>query len=54
MSESSSFPRTKYQALTMLYLQSLDLSKLTPKELAEKYNQVYDEISSNDFGAQTI
>ena len=54
MQNSGFFPETKEQALTMLYLQSLDLSKFTPKELAEKYAQVYSEICSSDFGAQTI
>lgn len=46
MSELNSFPRTKAQALTMLYLRNMDLSKLTPTELLEKYNQVLKEIES--------
>lgn len=38
------FPSNKYEYLTCLYLKKLDISKLTPQELLEKYNQVYSEI----------
>lgn len=40
----SDFPSTKYEALTMLYLQNQDLSGLTPKQLLDKYEEVYKEI----------
>lgn len=41
----STFPSGKVSGLTMLYLQKLDISSLSPTELAEKYDQVYTEIS---------
>lgn len=34
------FPATKSESLTMLYLQNQDLSKLTPQELVDKYDEV--------------
>ena len=40
----STFPSSKYEALTMLYLQNQDLSGLTPEELLEKYQETYDKI----------
>lgn len=40
----SVFPKTKTDALTMLYLQNQDLSKLTPAELVEKFKSVRHEI----------
>lgn len=40
----SDFPSTKNEALTMLYLQNQDLSGLTPKQLLDKYEEVYKEI----------
>lgn len=40
----STFPSTKYEALTMLYLQKQDLSGLTPEELIENYQETYDKI----------
>lgn len=41
----STFPKNKETALTMLYLESQDLSNLSPADLACKYNEVYEEIS---------
>jgi hypothetical protein len=41
-----SFPSTNVEALTMLYLQNQDLSKITPAELAQKYKEVQKEIQS--------
>lgn len=38
------FPRNNAEALTMLYLEQLDISDLSPTELAEKYFKVYSEI----------
>lgn len=43
----SDFPSTKNEALTMLYLQNQDLSGLTPKQLLDKYEEVYKEICQN-------
>ena len=42
----NSFPSTRIEALTMLYLEKQDLSDLTPKELVKKYAEVYSEIKS--------
>lgn len=42
----STFPKGKESALTMLYLEKQDLSDLSPTELAKKYDEVYEEISS--------
>lgn len=38
------FPARKTEALTMLYLQKQDLTGLSPKDLANKYEEVLDEI----------
>ncbi len=39
------FPENQFQALTMLYLEkSIDFSKITPTELTDLYNKVYNEI----------
>jgi hypothetical protein len=46
MSEFSTFPKDKTSALTMLYLEKQDLSYLSPAELAEKYDEIYKEISN--------
>lgn len=43
---SDSFPHGSPSALTMLYLQNQDISKLTPSELMDKYNEVYAEINN--------
>lgn len=43
----SDFPSTKYEALAMLYMQSQDLSGLTPKEILEKYDKAYEEIKDS-------
>ncbi|MGV3085073.1 hypothetical protein [Enterococcus dispar] len=40
----NTFPSTKAEALTMLYLQNQDLSDITPEELAKKYSEVFSEI----------
>ncbi len=44
----STFPSTKLEALTMLYLQSQDISVLTPEQLLEKYNEVYSKLSEHN------
>lgn len=41
------FPSNKFEALAMLYLENQDLSDLSPSELLAKYNEVYEEIKSN-------
>lgn len=43
----STFPTSKISALTMLYLERQDLSKLTPEELLDKYDEIYDRISEH-------
>lgn len=40
----NTFPSTKAEALTMLYLQNQNLSDITPEELAKKYSEVFSEI----------
>lgn len=40
----STFPSSKISALTMLYLQNQDLSNLSPEELLDKYDEVYQKI----------
>lgn len=47
MSDTSlhTFPKNKYDALTMLYLEKQDLSNLTPEEYLDKYDEVYKKIS---------
>lgn len=40
----NTFPTSKYSALTMLYLQNQDLSNLSPEELLDKYDEVYEKI----------
>lgn len=44
----STFEDSKARALTMLYLRSQDLSDLTPEELVDKYDEVYDKIHKHD------
>lgn len=46
MSDNSlnTFPANKYEALAMLYVQSQDLSDLTPDELLDKYLDAYEKI----------
>lgn len=41
----SSFPSNKTAALTMLYLEKQDFSNLTPSQLVDKYDEVYNEIT---------
>lgn len=43
----NTFPSNKYEALAFLYLQSQDISNLTPEELIEKYYEVYRKIYSH-------
>ena len=43
-SKISTFPRDKHEALAMLYLQSQDLSNVTPEELLDKYEDAYQKI----------
>ena len=41
MSDLSTFPSSKIEALAMLYLQNQDLTGSTPEEILEKYNEAY-------------
>ena len=36
----------KLHDLTILYLQKSDISSLTPKQLFDKYNEVYNQIKA--------
>lgn len=47
MPDLSTFPTGKISALTMLYLEKSDIASLTPTQLAEKYDCVYEEISQH-------
>ena len=38
------FPKSKFEALAMLYVQSQDLKGKTPAEIFEMYNAAYAEI----------
>ena len=40
------FPDSKLEALTMLYLQNQDLSELTPEALLDKYEDTYEKIKA--------
>lgn len=42
--ELNTFPSGKAEALAMLYVQSQDLSNLTPSEIADKYLDAHKEI----------
>lgn len=44
--ELSTFPTGKVSALTMLYLEKQDLSNVTPEELVDKYQEVYERINN--------
>jgi hypothetical protein len=38
------FPSTRNEALTMLYLQNQDLSSCSPEDLVVKYKETYERI----------
>lgn len=40
------FPRNYQEALTMLYLESRDLSAFTPEQLVDAYNDTYQKINA--------
>ncbi|MBB6217540.1 hypothetical protein HNQ80_003663 [Anaerosolibacter carboniphilus] len=42
----NTFPSTKVQALTMLYLEKQDLTNLSPQDLVEKYLEIEKEIKT--------
>lgn len=41
------FPQDECEALAMLYVQSQDLSNLTPEELLDKYQDAYKKIKEH-------
>lgn len=41
------FPYDKKTALTMLYLKNQDLSGLSPEELVDEYEEVYEQIKTH-------
>lgn len=45
---SQSFPSNKLEALTMLYMQKQDLTRLTPYQLLDKYYEIYEQLKSYD------
>ena len=40
------FPKDKFDALTMLYLKNQDVSELSPEELLDKYDETYERIKN--------
>lgn len=49
MSENvNTFPHSKVEALTMLYLQNQDLSSVTPEKLLTLYSETYQKIFEAD------
>lgn len=42
----NTFPRNSCEALTMLYIQQLDLNGKSPEELVQIYNDIYSRISA--------
>lgn len=44
MNTESTFPSTKAEALTMLYLSRRDISRLSPEGLADAYNDAFKRI----------
>ena len=36
-----------FEALTMLYLQNLDLSQLTPEQVLDQYHDAYEKIKTH-------
>lgn len=40
----STFPSTRVEALTLLYLQNQDLSDVTPEKLVDEYEAIYARI----------
>jgi|GEM_PF-4123027 len=49
MTNKNSFPSNKVEALTMLLVQQHDISKLTPKELVEKYDEIHEQIQKASY-----
>ena len=48
------FPKSKFDALAMLYVQSQDLKDKTPTELLEMYNAAYAEIKKGNATQMTL
>jgi hypothetical protein len=46
--ELNMFPRNRFDALALLYLQNQDLSKLTPQELLDKFDEVRESIRNHN------
>ena len=44
MNNEKTFPATKAEALTMLYLSQKDLSRMAPEALVDTYNDVFKRI----------
>lgn len=41
------FPKDKFDALTILYLKNQDVTGLSPEELLDKYDEVYEKIKNH-------
>lgn len=41
------FPRNEFEALAIIYIQNQDLSKLTPEELLDNYQEAYAKICAH-------
>ena len=42
----TTFPRTKEEALALIYVQAQDLTDVTPEELLSMYNDAYTRIAA--------
>lgn len=54
MIEPKHFPANKREALALLYVQSRDLTGLTPTELLTIYNTALEEIGAADRAAREL
>lgn len=50
----NNFPYKRIETLTMLYLQNLNVSAMTPEELADKYDEVYEKIKQHYYKKRGI
>lgn len=54
MNEPKIFPANKREALALLYVQSKDLTGITPSELLTMYNSALEEIGAADRAAREL
>ncbi|MEL7659613.1 hypothetical protein [Acetobacterium wieringae] len=48
----STFPKNKFEALTMLYLEHHGVKSLNPEEFLDKYEEVYKRMKDHASGDQ--